>query len=79
MNFWSLLELRLIYLPHWELIVELVVEDVVPAHVVVVLRVQFTQLGSDSFARHNTARPCLKSDYQVNVLLEVHLYIKMSD
>jgi hypothetical protein len=42
-----------------------------------VLRVQLTQLGSNSLAGHNSTRPCLQSNNQVNVLLEVHLQKNM--
>ena len=73
MNFWSLLQLRLIYLPHGELVVELPFEDIVAAHVVVVLRVQLAELRSNSLTGHDTARPCLQANDKVNVLLEVHL------
>lgn len=72
MNFWSLLQLRLIYLPHGELVVELPFEDIVAAHVVVVLRVQLAELRSNSLAGHDTARPCLQANNKVNMLLEVH-------
>jgi len=74
MNFWSLLQLRLIYLPHGELIVELPFKDIIAAHVVVVLRVQLAELRSNSLTGHDTARPCLQANDQVNVLLEVHLH-----
>ena len=79
MNFWSLFELRLIYFPHVELLVELTVQHIVPAHVVVVLRVELAQLGSDSLARHHATSPCLQADYQVNVFLEMHLQKADSD
>jgi len=72
MDLWSLLQLGLVDLAHVELAVELSVEHVISAHIVVVLGVQFIQLSSDSFSRHHAACPRLQANDQVSVLLKVH-------
>ena len=73
MNFWSFLQLRLIYLLHVKLVVKLTFEHIIATHVVVMLWIQFTQLSSNSLSGNNASCPRLQSDYQEYVFLKIHL------
>ena len=69
MYFWSLLQLRLINFLHVKLIFELSIQHVVATHVVVVLRIQFTELSTYSLTCDHASGPRLQTNYELHILV----------